>query len=129
RAPRLDVVDVAGPVGGDQERALPAGHEERVAPDARERPHRRVDPAGDAGQGPRPELVAHWSRSATRRAAYVRMKSAPARLIAVRCSSITASPSSQPFAAAASTMAYSPLTWYAPSGTGTVARTRLTTSR
>ena len=37
--------------------------------------------------------------------------SAPARLIAVRCSRATASPSIHPFAAAALIMAYSPLTW------------------
>ena len=37
--------------------------------------------------------------------------SAPARLIAVRCSRATASWSIQPLAAAALTIAYSPLTW------------------
>jgi len=40
RAPRLDVVDVSGPVGGDEERPVTSGDEEGVAPDARERPHR-----------------------------------------------------------------------------------------
>lgn len=48
--------------------------------------------------------------SANQRARYVRMMSAPARLIAVRCSSATASWSIQPFSAAALIMEYSPLT-------------------
>ena len=43
--------------------------------------------------------------------------SAPARLIAVRCSRATAGPSIQPRAAAALTIAYSPDTWYAATGT------------
>ena len=46
---------------------------------------------------------------------------APARRIAVSVSSITRSRSSQPFAAAASTIAYSPETWYAATGTSTAA--------
>ena len=41
----------------------------------------------------------------------------------------TASPSNQPLAAAAATMAYSPLTWYAANGTSTEARTSVMTSR
>ena len=45
------------------------------------------------------------------RAKYVRTKSAPARLMAVICSSATASPSIQPRSAAALTIAYSPDTW------------------
>ena len=53
------------------------------------------------------------------------MTSAPARLIAVRCSRATASPSIQPLAAAALIMAYSPLTWYAAIGTSTRCAGRL----
>ena len=49
--------------------------------------------------------------------------SAPARLIAVRCSRATASWSIQPLAAAALIIEYSPLTWYAASGTSTASRT------
>ena len=45
------------------------------------------------------------------------MMSAPARLMAVRCSVATTSWSIQPLAAAALSIAYSPLTWYAASGT------------
>ena len=48
--------------------------------------------------------------------------SAPARLIASRCSSATAAPSIQPSCAAAFTIAYSPLTWYAATGTSNAAR-------
>jgi hypothetical protein len=53
------------------------------------------------------------------------MMLAPARRIAVSVSTMIRSRSSQPFAAAASTIAYSPLTWYAATGTGTAAATRL----
>ena len=55
--------------------------------------------------------------------------SAPARLIASRCSSATASPSIQPSCAAAFTIAYSPLTLYAATGTSNAARTSAMTSR
>ncbi len=51
------------------------------------------------------------SRRAASAAQYVRMMLAPARRIAVSVSMITLSRSSQPFAAAASAIAYSPLTW------------------
>lgn len=47
----------------------------------------------------------------------------------VSVSSIARSRSSQPFSAAASTIANSPLIWYAATGTSTVARTAETTSR
>ena len=50
------------------------------------------------------------------------MMSAPARLMAVRCSVATASWSIQPLAAAALIIEYSPLTWYAASGRSTAAR-------
>ena len=42
---------------------------------------------------------------------------------------MTAVPSIQPFAAAACTIAYSPLTWYAATGTSNAARTAAITSR
>ena len=52
------------------------------------------------------------------------MTLAPARRIAMRVSMIARSRSSQPRAAAASTIANSPLTWYAATGTGAVSATR-----
>ena len=100
-------------------------HEERGTADGVERADRRVDPSGDARKCPREgrrpsrrspgggpgHRRCHWSDSAISRAKYVRTKSAPARRIARRCSRATASPSSHPLAAAALTIAYSPLTW------------------
>ena len=50
--------------------------------------------------------------------------SAPARRIEVSVSRIAGSRSIQPLAAAASTMAYSPETLYAATGTSTASRTR-----
>ena len=55
--------------------------------------------------------------------------SAPARRIEVRVSAIARSRSIQPFAAAASTIAYSPETLYAATGTSTASRTAGMTSR
>jgi hypothetical protein len=52
-----------------------------------------------------------FSSFAARGAKYDRMPSAPARLKAIRLSSTTLSPSSQPLAAAAISIAYSPDTW------------------
>ena len=49
--------------------------------------------------------------------------SAPARRMEVRVSTIARSRSIQPFAAAASTIAYSPETLYAATGTSTASRT------
>ena len=57
------------------------------------------------------------------------MTSAPARWIEPSVSRIAASRSIQPFAAAASTIAYSPEMLYAATGTSTASRTRRTTSR
>ena len=57
------------------------------------------------------------------------MMSAPARLIDVRISSVERRPSIQPFAAAAFTIAYSPLTLYAASGTSNACRAFDNTSR
>ncbi len=67
-APRLHVVDVATAVGVEQVRALAAGDEERLAADRRERPHRRVDPAGDRAPARAFEQRAHERRSAISRA-------------------------------------------------------------
>ena len=55
--------------------------------------------------------------------------SAPARLIASRCSNAVAVPSIQPSCAAAFTIAYSPLTWYAATGTSNALRICAITSR
>ena len=57
------------------------------------------------------------------------MTLAPARRMAVSVSEITRSRSSQPLAAAASTIANSPLTWYAATGSYTVSAMRLMMSR
>ena len=57
------------------------------------------------------------------------MMSAPARRIEVSTSTMAASRSIQPLAAAASTMEYSPEMLYAATGTSTAARTACTTSR
>ena len=54
--------------------------------------------------------AAHASQSAASRAWYVRIRSAPARRMAVRTSRVAARSSSQPRSAAAFTIAYSPLT-------------------
>src|SRR5262249_18737102 len=112
--------------------ALGASDEVRGAADGAERAHRRVHATRDDCLGAlEPRLVAlgHHSLSASSRAKYVRMMSAPARLTAVMCSSATASPSIHPFSAAALIMAYSPDTWYAATGTSTSARTAAMTSR
>jgi hypothetical protein len=80
----------------------------------------RIHPcAGSGGQYWLDPGDKHWDDSpycpfksrATRGAKYVSTPSAPARLKASRLSSITLSPSSQPFWAAAMSIAYSPETW------------------
>ena len=116
--------------------ALGPSDEVRRATDRAERPHRRVRRhRGSRCCAAREQLRRSWTRRVTRasrpasRAKYVRMMSAPARLIAVTCSSATARPSIQPFAAAALTIAYSPDTWYAATGTSTSAAHRAMTSR
>src|SRR5690606_15895123 len=104
--------------------ALGPGHEVGGAADGRERPHRRVDATrhdplgpfeqlgvGGHGSGPPGHRPAPPSSSATSRAKYVSTTSAPARRMAVRCSSATAVASNQPLAPAAFTIAYSPDTW------------------
>ncbi len=57
------------------------------------------------------------------------MACAPARRIEVSVSRIARSRSSQPFAAAASTIAYSPEIWYAATGMSTLDATAASTSR
>src|SRR3954470_2453501 len=66
---------------------------------------------------------------ATSVAQYVRTISAPARRIPVSVSRMARSRSIQPFAAAASTIAYSPETWYAATGTSDTSATARSTSR
>src|SRR5258707_902690 len=112
RAPRLHVVEVLAAFGVDEIRAVGASDEERLAADRAERAYGRVDATRDAGlrsREPRRHQDACRS-SATSRAKYVSTMSAPARLIASRCSSATAVPSIHPSCAAAFTIAYSPLT-------------------
>src|SRR5207249_223846 len=92
----------------------------------------RDERSGDTREPPVQEAPA--PRSFRIRAAslaeYVRMKSAPALRIAVRISIVTREPSSQPRSSAAFTIAYSPLTLYAASGTpGNRSRARRMTSR
>jgi porphobilinogen synthase len=71
-APRLHVVDVALAVGVDEVCALGAGDEERIAPDRRERTHRRIDSARDdrlrALEEASPGRSGHERRSASSRA-------------------------------------------------------------
>src|SRR5262249_56317169 len=80
--------------GGARRRPRREGEDEHERDRASPAPHRRA------------------TLRATSFAKYVITTSAPARLMAVRLSSTMRSSSSQPFAAAAFTIAYSPLTWY-----------------
>src|SRR3954466_11191444 len=113
RTPRLHVVEVFVAVGIDERRAAGRSDEERITAHRAERARRRVDSARDHRLRPLEPRRSHrlCSISATSRAKYVTMMSAPARLIASRCSNATAVPSIQPSCAAAFTIAYSPLTW------------------
>src|SRR5690606_4537606 len=129
RAVALHVVDEPHALHVPHVRALATRDEVGGAARRAERPHRLAHPAGDRREGPlvqrrvghrrlprrrpvgRAVPDAHWSTSARWRAKYVRTMSAPARLIALICSSATASPSIQPRSAAACTIAYSPETW------------------
>ncbi len=71
-----------------------------------------TEAAGNLRQPAGRRADAHQARRrAASDAQYVRMMLAPARRIAVSVSMITLSRSSQPLAAAASAIAYSPLTW------------------
>ena len=112
RPPRHHPVDVAAAVDVLDLRALAAAHEQRlVEADRAHRAHRRVDAAGDQLErapielGARPQ--SHAARSFVQ---YETTMSAPARLIAVSDSSAAVCSSSQPRAAAALTIAYSPET-------------------
>src|SRR5581483_4240082 len=131
RAPRADPVEVAVPVDVDEVRAFPALDEERlVQADGAHRPHRRVDAAGDQLERTPVQLRAsaqsHCARSFVQ---YETIRSAPARLIAVSDSSAAWRSSSQPARAAAFTIAYSPETLYAATGTSNASRTARMTSR
>src|SRR5262249_7049383 len=84
--------------GGARRRPRREGEDEHERDRASPAPHRRA------------------TLRATSFAKYVITPSAPARLMAVRLWSPMRSSSSQPFAAAAFTIAYSPLTWYAATG-------------
>jgi len=105
-------VDVALALDRLQVGALSAPDEERmVESDRPHRPHRRVDPARYQALGlPRQVGLRLQSQAASSLAQYVTTKSAPAREIAVSDSIAACRSSSQPRAAAAFTIAYSPET-------------------
>src|SRR4029077_7129111 len=111
--------------------ALAARHEDRLL--EADRPHcahRGGDAAGGAlERAPiklRRRAQSHVARSFVQ---YETMRSAPARLIAVSASSAAVCSSSQPCAAAALTIAYSPETLYAASGRSKRSRAARITSR
>src|SRR5262249_6421267 len=93
------------------------------APGPRRRRATSAAPRGRPGAGGR------RGGRATSRAEWASTGRARARRIEVSVSVITRSRSIQPLAAAASTIAYSPDTWYAATGTGTASATWRTTSR
>ena len=69
RPPRLHVVAVTAAIGVDEIGPLGGGDEEGLATDGAERPHGRVDAAGDPFEGPAEEIHAQPARrSATSRA-------------------------------------------------------------
>src|SRR5581483_11661346 len=112
RPPGHDPVDVAAPVHVLDPRALATANEDGlVEPDRAHRTHRGVDAARGQRRGAPPELGARrQSHEARSRAQYVIRTSAPARLIAVSDSSAACLSSSQPRAAAALIIPYSPET-------------------
>ena len=111
RAPGHDPVDVALPVRVPEVRALAARGEERIlGPDRPPGADRRVDAAGDDLARAAEEAARGQSQPASSFVQYETITSAPARLIAVRPSTAAWRSSSQPRAAAAFTIAYSPLT-------------------
>ena len=124
RAPRLHVVDVAAAVGVDEvRRPRRAATKNGSPPTDVERPHRRVDAAGDARLRPRVEQRAHVQAFGdVAREVGEHEVGAGALDRRAACSSATASPSIQPLPAAAFTIAYSPLTWYAATGTSNASR-------
>ena len=111
RAPRHHPVDVPVALRVPEVGALAAGGEERL-------PRTHGSPGADGGvdasrdhrRRPLEEPARRQSHSASSLAQYETITSAPARLIAVRPSSAAWRSSSQPRAAAALTIAYSPLT-------------------
>src|SRR5262249_20307617 len=107
-----DPVDVPRAVDGLEVCTLAAPDEERVVEaDGFHRPHRRVDAARDQLlRLPRQVGLGLQSQAASSLAQYVITKSAPAREIAVSDSIAACRSSSQPRAAAALTIAYSPET-------------------
>ena len=119
-SPRRDEIHVLAPRHIRDRRAVRRDDRQRRAADRSEGPHRRVHPARDDGAGTcGGGLVgesgiggahASFQRSAASTAQYVSTASAPARTMAVRDSSIARSRSIHPCAAAASIIAYSPLT-------------------
>ena len=112
-------LDVRGDRGILDDGQLAAGREQEAPAELTLVEGSRRGGQRDHGREPQPERPCHeatlhaWPRlrAATSFAKYVMMMSAPARLIATRLSSTTRASSSQPRAAAAFTMAYSPLTW------------------
>ena len=92
-----------------------------------------ADRAGVEGGRLRGAVVARHRVSRSQRAAsfawYVMRMSAPARRIEVSASRMAPRSSSQPLAAAAFSIAYSPETLYAASGSSVESRTARTTSR
>ena len=110
RPPGHHPVDVAAPVGVLDVGALAAPREEGlVRPTASMARTGEFTPPGMSARARRHRLVPH-SQPASSFAQYETITSAPARLIAVRLSIAAARSSSQPRAAAAFTIAYSPLT-------------------
>jgi len=81
------------------------------------RPYTGWEGAVGGGQGPQvpapPPASSHhpFNNAAASLAKYVKIRSAPARLMASSDSSMAAVSSSQPWAAAALSILYSPLTW------------------
>src|SRR5262249_26258389 len=114
RPPRLHPVAERAPIRGLDVRALRTGGEQgRLEPD---RPHRTdggVDAAGGHVERAAPQCrdtLELYSQPASSFAQYVTITSAPARRIAVSDSSAAARSSRSPAAAAAFSIAYSPLT-------------------
>src|SRR4029453_15842254 len=105
-----------------------AAEEGPAEPAGTHRADRGVDSAGDHLASPPRQARCH-SHSASSFVQYETMKSAPARLIAVSDSSAACGSSSQPDWAAALSIAYSPETLYAPTGSSNRSRTARRTSR
>src|SRR5207249_12175893 len=123
-------VEEAPAVLGLEIGALAAGVEEwLVEADRTHRANRRADAAGDHLLCAVPEISPYQSQPASSFAQYVITTSAPARRIDVSDSIAAARSSRSPAAAAAFSIAYSPETLYAASGSSKRSRTARTTSR